>query len=89
MDAVWRNTTIMWVVFTVSPTRGVNQGQATVRWVRLQTSGGNATLDAPGERGGEGIANGTFTYDPSVAVNSRGVVAYGYAASSNSTYVGA
>jgi hypothetical protein len=38
---------------------------------------------------GEGIAAGAFTYFPSVAVNTRGLVAYGYAASSPTTYAGA
>jgi hypothetical protein len=88
MDAVWRNQTL-WVVYTINPTSGVNQGQATARWVRLLTAGGNVTLDAQGDLGGEGIAAGAFTYYPSVAVNSQGVVAYGYAASSPTTYAGA
>jgi hypothetical protein len=87
-DAVWRNNKL-YVVFTINPRSGVNQGQATAHWVRLGTSGGTVTLEAQGDLGGEGIAAGSFTYYPSVAVNTRGVVAYGYAASSPTTYGGA
>jgi hypothetical protein len=88
-DAVWRNNKL-WVVFSFVPTSGVNQGQVTAHWwVRLGTSGGVVTFEAQGDLGGEDIATGTHTYYPSVAVNSRGMVAYGYAASSPTTYAGA
>ena len=88
LDAVWRNNKL-WVVFTVTPTSGVNQGQATAHWVRCSTSGGTVTFEAQGNLGGEDIAPGTFTFFPSVAVNQAGLVAYGYAASSPTTYAGA
>jgi hypothetical protein len=88
LDAVWRNNKL-WVVFTIFPNSGTNQGQATAHWVRCSTQGGAVTFEAQGDLGGEGIAAGTHTYYPSVAVNSRNVVAYGYAASSPSTYGGA
>jgi hypothetical protein len=88
LDAVWRDNKL-WVVFTANPANGVNQNQATAHWVRLTTIGGAVTLDAQGDLGGEDIATGAFTYFPSVAVNSKATVAYGYAASSQTTYVGA
>jgi hypothetical protein len=88
LDAVWRDNKL-WVVFNINPPNGINSGQATVHWVRLRTSGGVVTVEAQGDLGGEGIATGTFTYYPSVAVNKGGVVAYGYAASSPTTYAGA
>jgi hypothetical protein len=88
LDVVWRNNKL-WVVFTINPTSGLNQGQATAHWVRLSTSGASVLFEAQGNLGGEGIATGAFTYFPSVAVNSKGLVAYGYAASSNTTYAGA
>jgi hypothetical protein len=88
LDAVLRNGKL-WVVFTINPTSGANQGQATAHWVRLGTSGETLSFEAQGNLGGEGIATGTFTYFPSVAVNTQGIVAYGYAASSPTTYVGA
>jgi hypothetical protein len=88
LDAVWRNNKL-WVVFTASPANGINQGQATAHWVRLNTNGGVVTFDAQGDLGGEDIATGAFTYFPSVAVNSQGMVAYGYSASSTKTYIGA
>jgi hypothetical protein len=88
LDAVYRNNKL-WVVFTINPTSGVNQGQATAHWVRLGTSGATLAYEAQGNLGGEGIATGTFTYFPSVAVNTQGIVAFGYSASSSATYVGA
>jgi hypothetical protein len=87
-DAVWRDNKL-WVVFVFSPRFGVNKGQATVHWVRLSTSGVSVTFEAQGDFGGEDIAAGMQTYYPSVAVNQQGVVAYGYAASSPTTYAGA
>jgi hypothetical protein len=88
LDAVWRDNKL-WVVFTINPANGINQGQATAHWVRLITKGGVVTLDSQGDLGGEDISTGAFTYFPSVAVNSQGMVAYGYSASSTKTYVGA
>lgn len=88
LDVVFRNGKL-WVVFTINPTSGVNKGQATAHWVRLGVSGATLTYEAQGNLGGEDIATGTFTYYPSVAVNTQGVVAFGYSASSPSTYVGA
>jgi hypothetical protein len=75
--------------FTYFPMSGVNQGQATAHWIRLGTSGGVVTFEAQSDLGGEDISTETHTFFPSVAVNSRGVVAYGYAASSPTTYAGA
>jgi hypothetical protein len=88
LDAVWRDNKL-WVVFTVNPQYGIDQGQATVHWVRLSTTGGYVIIEAQGNLGGEDISSGTFTYFPSVSVNSRGVAAYGYSASSSTTYAGA
>jgi hypothetical protein len=88
LDAVWRNNKL-WIVFTINPASGVNKGQATAHWVRCSTSKGTVTLEAQGDLGGEGIAAGASTFFPSVAVNTRGVVAYGYGASSSSMYAGA
>jgi hypothetical protein len=88
LDAAWRSNKL-WVVFSIHPTSGVNQGQATAHWVRLSTSGGTVAFEAQGNLGGEGIAAGAFTYFPSIAVNTKGLVAFGYAASSNTTYAGA
>jgi hypothetical protein len=88
LDAVWREN-MLWVVFTINPTSGANKDQATAYWVRCRTSGGTVTFEAQGELGGEDIAAGTFTYYPSVAANTNGEVAYGYSASSPTTYVGA
>jgi hypothetical protein len=88
MDAVWQNNKL-WVVFSINPASGVNQGQATAHWVRCSTSKGTVTLEAQGDLGGEGIAAGASTFFPSVAVNTHGVVAYGYGASSSTMYAGA
>jgi hypothetical protein len=88
LDAVWRNQKL-WVVFIINPIVGMNRDQSTAHWVRCRTSGGTVTYEAQGDLGGEGIAAGTFTYIPSVAVNMRGLVAYGYSASSPTTFAGA
>jgi hypothetical protein len=74
LDAVWRDNKL-WVVFTANPPNGVNKGQATAHWVRLITNDGVIRFDAQGDLGGEDIATGSFTYFPSVAVNSKGTVA--------------
>jgi hypothetical protein len=87
LDAIWRDNTL-WVVFTINPISGVNQGQATVHWVRCRTAGFNVSEEAQGDVGGEDVAPGTHTYFPSVAVNSKGLVAFGYSASSPTTFAG-
>ena len=87
LDVVLRDYKL-WVVFTVNPRGGVNQGQATAHWVRLGAYGGTIVLEQQGNLGGEDIAPGAFTYYPSVAVNSEGLAAFGYSASSFYTYAG-
>lgn len=89
LDAVWRDNKL-WLVLMYKPRLGPNQGQGTILWVRLGTSSdGSVKYEAQGDIGGEDIASGTHTYFPSLAVNSQGIAAYGYSASSSTTYSGA
>jgi hypothetical protein len=88
-DAVWRNNKL-WVTFTILPLAGdPDANQATVHWVRLDTTGGVFTVEAQGNFGGVSFSAGAFTFYPSVAVNKRGETAFGYGASSPTMYAGA
>ena len=89
INAVWRNNTL-WTVFAVNPPSGSDGGQATVHWIKVNTSTlGSLTLDDQGNLGGEDIASGCYTSYPSVAVNGSGEAAVGFAASASSIFPGA
>jgi hypothetical protein len=85
-DAMWRNNEL-WLAHTVVPPSGADAGQATARWVRINTSNINNLLVADqGAIGGETIASGTYTYYPNVAVNEYGHAAIGFSASAASKF---
>jgi hypothetical protein len=64
-------------------------GQATAHWFDFNANGTAApTLAQQGNILGEDIATGTYTFFPSVAVNSQGTLAFGFAASGPSIYGG-
>ncbi|MGV6852109.1 MAG: tandem-95 repeat protein, partial [bacterium] len=87
-DAVWRDGNL-WSVMTIDPFSGVDTGQATVFWSQIDTSSLNSpSLLDSGTIGGEDIAAGTFTFFPSIAVNSDGGVAIGFSASHSSIFAG-
>lgn len=91
LDCVWRNGAI-WLTTTINPNSGTDTGQTTAHWFRLNTSavpGGSITLDDQGDIGGEDIAAGTFTFFPSVAVNSVGSAQFGFSASAPTIFPGA
>lgn len=93
LDAVWRNNSL-WFTVTIVPNVGydpVNAGQATAHWFRFDTSAipGPITVADQGDIGGEDIAQGTFTFFPSVAVNGNGDAKFGFAASAPTIYCGA
>ncbi len=88
LNAVWRDDAL-WVATTVVPGSGSDSGQATAHWVKL-TADGSVTLVADqGNAGGEDIAGSTYTFFPSVMVDSCGNMAIGFAASGSSIYPGA
>ncbi len=88
LNAVWRNNAL-WVAFTVVPGSGADAGQATAHWVKLNANGSTISLADQGNVGGEDIAAGTYTFFPSVMVDSCGNMAVGFAASGSNIYPGA
>ncbi|MFC2051588.1 Ig-like domain-containing protein [Chloroflexota bacterium] len=91
LDAVWRNDQL-WLTTTIDPNSGPDAGQTTAHWFRLNTSaapGGAITLSDQGNIGGEDIADGTYTYFPSIAMNNNGDVMFGFSASAATIYAGA
>ncbi|MEM8954781.1 MAG: hypothetical protein AAGD22_11570 [Verrucomicrobiota bacterium] len=96
LDAVWRNN-LLWMVTTVMPGSGPNEGQATAYWLNLDTSdvvngdspAGLINPNDGGEIGGEDIAPGAFTFFPSVAVNASGDAMFGFSASGPTLFAGA
>ncbi len=103
LDAVWRNGAL-WMVTTVNPD-GTGQpalpDHTTAWWVHINTSAvassaspaGLLTLGSQGGITGEeiaGLAGGdVYTFFPSVALNSFGTAAFGFAACGLNVYAGA
>ncbi len=89
LHAVWRSNNL-YVVNTVVPPTGVNAGQATAHWYRINTTTlSSLALADQGDIGGEDIATGAHTFFPSIAVDYRGNVGIGFAASASSIFPGA
>lgn len=90
LDATWRDNSL-WFTATIQPNAGPDLGQTTAHWWKLDTSGGpgHITLADHGNIGGEDIALGTYTFFPSVAVNSLGDAIFGFSASAPTIYAGA
>jgi len=88
-NAVWRNNAL-WTAFTVVPNSGADAGQVTAHWVKINTDI-LSSLSVPdqGNIGGEDISTGTYTFFPSISVNSTGDAIIGFAASGPSIYPGA
>ncbi len=89
LHAVWRNNSL-WATFQILDVGGVDPGEVTSHWVRVDTN----TLVAPtladqGNARGEDIAAGTFTFFPSIAVDQCGNMGLGFAASAPTIYPGA
>ncbi|MEZ5584613.1 MAG: hypothetical protein R3F37_19235 [Candidatus Competibacteraceae bacterium] len=91
LDAVWRNNAL-WLTTTILPNAGPDVGQTTAHWIKLNTSAvptGAITLADQGNIGAEDIATNTFTFFPSLAVNSKGDAKFGFAASAATIFPGA
>ena len=89
LQAVWRDNNL-YVANTVVPRSGTDAGQATAHWYRIDTSNLSAlALADQGDIGGEEIASGTYTFYPSIGVDSRGDIGIGFAASGPGVYPGA
>ena len=96
LDAVWRNNQL-YLTATINPNSGADVGQTTAHWFQLDTSlvtssgsgAGLVLLADQGDIGGEDIAPGTHTYFPSVAVNKKDEVMFGFSASAPTIFAGA
>jgi hypothetical protein len=78
------------VTTTVVPPIGPDAGQATAHWIEVNTTNLSwLTLADHGNVGGEDIAQDTYTFFPSIAVNSSGSVGIGFSASASTIYAGA
>ncbi len=88
-NAVWRNNAL-WTAFTVVPNSGADAGQVTAHWVKINTGTlSSLSVADQGNIGGEDIATGTYTFFPSISVNSNGDAIIGFAASGPNIYPGA
>ncbi len=85
LNAVWRDGSL-WISTTVDP----GTSEATAYWLELDTSAipGSVSLADQGAIAGEDIAAGTFTFFPSIAVNSDGDVGIGFSASASTIFAG-
>ncbi|MEE4376874.1 MAG: hypothetical protein V2J55_05085 [Candidatus Competibacteraceae bacterium] len=91
LDAVWRNDSL-WLTTTILPNTGPDNGQTTAHWIKLNTSAvpaGAITLSDQGSIGAEDIATNTYTFFPSLAVNSKGDAKFGFSASAATIFPGA
>ncbi len=89
LDAVWRSNTL-WLTTTIVPNSGIDTGEATAYWVKIDTTTlSSLALADSGVIGGEDIAAGTYTSFPSIAVNVNDDVVVGFSASAPSIFAGA
>jgi len=86
LNAVWMDNKL----YSAASVQSNQQlGQTSASWVEINANGINATsLEQFGVVFGEEIANNTFTFFPSIAVNSSGVVGLGFSASAPSIFAG-
>lgn len=89
LNAVWRNNRL-YAVNTVVPPSGADAGTPTAHWYNINTSSlASLALADQGNIGGEDIAANTWTFYPSIAVDSLGNLGVGFAASAATIYPGA
>lgn len=93
LDAVWRELdgdNSLWLTMTISPSSGANRRETTAYWAKIDTTNLlSLVLSDQGEIGGEDIATGTFTFFPSIAVDSLGNMVVGFSASKATIFPGA
>jgi len=90
LNAVWRNGSL-YISTTIIPNAGIDAGQTTAHWWRLNTTpgiGSIATADQ-GNAGAEDLGTDTYTFYPSVAVDNCDDMAIGFAASNTLFFPGA
>jgi hypothetical protein len=89
LNAVWRDNAL-WMTAEIRPNFGPDLNQTTAHWWKLDTSIPGATaLTDQANIGGEDIAPGTYTFFPTIAVNSDGDAKIGFSASAPTIFAGA
>jgi hypothetical protein len=89
INVVWRNNNL-YTANTTNPPSGSQAGQATARWYRIGADGSSTpALADTGIVAGDDIAPSTYTFFPSVNVDSAGNMAINFAASASTIYPGA
>ena len=89
LNSVWRHNSL-WMTACVVPPSGTDAGQVTARWFKVNTTTlATLVISDQGNIGGEDIATGTYTFFPSIAVNSAGDAIIGFSASAPTIYPGA
>ncbi|HZL34036.1 MAG TPA: dockerin type I domain-containing protein [Tepidisphaeraceae bacterium] len=91
LSAVWQNN-VLWAANTVKPPAGSgpDAGQATAHWFEIDTSNlASLALIDQGNVGGEDIAAGTSTFDPTINVDAAGNMAMSFSASGPGIFSGA
>lgn len=89
LHSVWHADSL-WLTATIDPKTGdPDSGEATAYWWELDTT--DLSLLTVADQGtvlGDDIANDTFTFFPSIAVNGIGQVAIGFSGSASSIFPG-
>ncbi len=90
LNAVWRSGNL-YTCATIVPAAGVDAGQATAHWWRINTTTPvpGLVLAEQGDVGGELIGAQTYTFFPAVMVDSDLNLAIAFAASNSAIYCGA
>jgi hypothetical protein len=95
LDAEWFDNSL-WVTTTISPTAavtgfgaGTDAGEITAHWLEIDTTTpGSPVLADQGSIFGDDNTADLWTFFPSVAVNGRGQVGFGYSGSAASIFAG-
>jgi len=85
LDAVWQQGSL-WCVFTVAyPLSNTEKAY----WLKLSTMTVAPSVLDQGVILGDDIASNVFTFFPSIAINSKSIVAFGFSASAETIFAGA
>lgn len=89
LNAVWRGNNI-WTCAELLPVAGIDAGQTTAHWWRIDTTANPALIPADqGDVGAEDLGGGTFTFFPAVMVDCELNMAIGFSASGPTIFPGA
>ena len=89
-DLVWRNDSLWLAIHVVPPVGNINFGQATARWIQIDTSDlANLSIADQGNAGGVDVDANAYTMFPSIMVDKNDNMAIGFALSSPNHFGGA